>query len=119
MGEGEFFEWLAGFTHAEGTFYVGVSGLNKKVSLRLKIGLHLDDLPVLEFIVSRLGLGKIYIHKNSAELVIYKHDDIRRIIEISKKILFERAFFIFIHKKSEASRTKWLNFSIKKFSQCF
>lgn len=103
MVEGEFFEWLAGFTDAEGTFYVGVSGLNKKVSLRFKIGLHLDDLPVLEFIVSRLGFGKIYIHKNSAELVIYKQDDIRRIIEIFQKYPLQS--------------TKWLNFS--EFSECF
>lgn len=46
MTEKEFFEWLAGFTDAEGTFYVGVS-LNKKVSLKYQIGLHIDDCPVL------------------------------------------------------------------------
>lgn len=82
---------------------MGVSGLNKKVSLRFKIGLHLDDLPVLEFIVSRLGFGKIYIHNNSTEFVIYKHDDIRIILEIFQKYPLQS--------------TKWLNFS--EFSQSF
>ena len=38
MTEKEFFEWLAGFTDAEGTFYVGVS-LNKKVSFKYQISL--------------------------------------------------------------------------------
>ena len=69
MTEEEFFEWLAGFTDAEGTFYVGVS-LYKKVSFKYQIGLHIDDRRVLEFIISRLGFGKIYSHKNSVTLAL-------------------------------------------------
>lgn len=102
MTEGEFFEWLAGFTDAEGTFYVGVS-LNKKVSFRYQIGLHIDDRPVLEFIMCRLGFGKIYSQKNSVTLVIYKHEDIAKIIDIFTKYPLQS--------------TKWLNFC--DFSRCF
>lgn len=95
MTEREFFEWLAGFTDAEGTFYVGVS-LNKKVSFKCQIGLHIDDRPVLEFIIYRLGFGKIYLQKNSATLVINKHYDIAKIIDIFTKYPLKS--------------TKWLNF---------
>jgi hypothetical protein len=102
MTEKEFFEWLAGFTDAEGTFYVGVS-LNKKVSFKYQIGLHIDDRPVLEFIISRLGFGKIYSHKNSVTLVINKHEDITKIIDIFTKYPLQS--------------TKWLNFC--DFTQCF
>jgi len=102
MTEKEFFEWLAGFTDAEGTFYVGVS-LNQKVSFKYQIGLHIDDRPVLEFIISRLGFGKIYSHKNSVTLVINKHEDIAKIIDI----------FI----KYPLQSTKWLNFC--DFTRCF
>lgn len=102
MTEKEFFEWLAGFTDAEGTFYVGVS-LNKKVSFKYQIGLHIDDRPVLEFIISRLGFGKIYSHKNSVTLVINKHEDITKIIDIFTKYPLQS--------------TKWLNFC--DFTRCF
>jgi hypothetical protein len=95
MTEKEFFEWLAGFTDAEGTFYVGVS-LSQKVSFKYQIGLHIDDRQVLEFIISRLGFGKIYSHKNSVTLVINKHEDIAKIIDIFKKYPLQS--------------TKWLNF---------
>nr|ATI20373.1 LAGLIDADG endonuclease [Juglanconis oblonga] len=98
----EFFEWLAGFTDAEGTFYVGISS-NKKVSLRYRIGLHIDDRPVLEYIVGRLGFGKIYSYKNSVELVIYKREDLKKVIEIFSKYPLQS--------------TKWLNF--RDFSRCF
>lgn len=102
MTNREFFEWLAGFTDAEGTFYVGVS-LNKKVSFKYQIGLHLDDRPVLEFIVSRLGFGKIYLQKSSVTLVINKYENIAKIIEIFTNYPLQS--------------TKWLNF--RDFSRCF
>lgn len=102
MTEKEFFEWLAGFTDAEGTFYVGVS-LRKKVSFKYQIGLHIDDRSVLEFIISRLGFGKIYSHKNSVALVINKHEDITKIIDIFTKYPLQS--------------TKWLNFC--DFTRCF
>lgn len=102
MTEEEFFEWLAGFTDAEGTFYVGV-GLNKKVSFKYQIGLHTDDRPVLEFIISKLGFGKIYSYKNSVILVVHKHEDIAKIIDIFTKFPLQS--------------TKWLNFC--DFTRCF
>jgi hypothetical protein len=102
MTEKEFFEWLAGFTDAEGTFYVGVD-LNKKVSFKYKIGLHIDDRPVLEFIISKLGFGKIYSYKNSAVLFVYKHEHIAKIIDIFTKFPLQS--------------TKWLNFC--DFARCF
>jgi hypothetical protein len=63
----KFLEWLAGFTDSEGNFSITLRNLNNNsyssVTLTYQIGLHLDDLKVLELIQTKLQCGKITISK--------------------------------------------------------
>lgn len=62
-----FWQWLAGFSDAEGNFSITLrnKGLSKKsltyssVSLTFQIGLHIDDLRALELIKQKLQCGSI------------------------------------------------------------
>jgi hypothetical protein len=71
----EFLEWFAGFTDAEGNFHLTFSGLCEAASrgrklnennytsamLTFQIGLHIDDLFILEYIKNKLNCGHISI----------------------------------------------------------
>lgn len=63
----EFYAWFVGFSDGESNFQIGVrySDITKtKVtgfSFEFRIGLHVDDLAVLQFIKDKLGIGNITI----------------------------------------------------------
>lgn len=63
--ESEFLEWFSGFTDAEGNFNITLRKLNNNkytsVMLTFQIGLHIDDLSVLEVIKEKLNCGHIFI----------------------------------------------------------
>jgi cytochrome c oxidase subunit 3 len=73
--EKNFLEWLSGFTDSEGNFSITLRNKNlannllddnnsySNVTLTFQIGLHLDDLKVLELIKKNLQCGKISISK--------------------------------------------------------
>jgi hypothetical protein len=46
------------------------------------IGLHLDDLKVLEFIQKTLQVGKIYTKSGEASLVVQRLDEVKIILDI-------------------------------------
>lgn len=61
----KFLEWLVGFTDSEGNFSITLRNLNNNtyssVTLTYQIGLHIDDLKVLELIQKQIQCGKITI----------------------------------------------------------
>jgi cytochrome c oxidase subunit 3 len=61
----EFLEWFSGFTDAEGNFNITLRKLNgnnyTSVMLTFQIGLHIDDLSLLEYIRDKLNCGHISI----------------------------------------------------------
>ena len=63
-----FVQWLSGFTDAEGNFNISLRNFkdNKynSVVITFQIGLHIDDLPVLKFIQTKLNCGHISISGN-------------------------------------------------------
>lgn len=58
-----FIHWLVGFTDAEGNFSISLKGLKNNtynsLNLIYQIGLHIDDLQVLEYIKDKLNCGSI------------------------------------------------------------
>ena len=64
----EFLEWFVGFTDAEGNFNISLKKLTENnylsAMLTFQIGLHLDDLIVLEYIKKKLNCGHISISGN-------------------------------------------------------
>nr|YP_009254039.1 hypothetical protein [Hypomyces aurantius]ANC62724.1 hypothetical protein [Hypomyces aurantius] len=58
----EFLHWFSGFTDAEGNFLITID--RNYVKLRFKIGLHIDDLKVLQIIQSNLNIGRITEENN-------------------------------------------------------
>jgi len=78
-----FFEWLRGLTDGEGSFML----LKKSDSYAFKfqIHLHIDDIKVLHYIQSTLGIGKVYINGSAARFVATSLKDIAVIIDIFSK----------------------------------
>jgi LAGLIDADG endonuclease len=58
-----FIEWFVGLTDGEGNFYIKLS--RNQVQLMFQIGLHLDDLPLLNYLKAKLACG--YITLNTKE----------------------------------------------------
>ena len=96
-----FFEWLSGFTDAEGHFYIAIT--NKTVSFRYQINLHKDDVDTLYFIQKFLGLGEVRFYRNYVSFTVTRLKDIGLIIDIFNKYPLQS--------------TKWLNF--KDFSLAY
>jgi hypothetical protein len=65
--DNNFNEWFVGFVDAEGNFLIGIDNRNKytRFNFRFLIGLHVDDRPLLESIVSKLGFGKVINNKEN------------------------------------------------------
>jgi hypothetical protein len=102
--EEEFYKWFVGFSDAEGSF--GIFIPTEGISFKYAIGLHIDDLPTLNFIKNKLGFGTIYLYKNSCSFIVMKKEDILKLILIfdkyklnSTKYLdfldFKKAFYLY------------------------
>ena len=76
----EFYKWFSGFTDAEGSFMI--TPLAKGFSFRFSIGLHIDDLNVLNYIKDKLGFGKVYSNDNTCHFNVTKKEDILKLINI-------------------------------------
>ena len=103
----EFYEWFSGFTDAEGNFII--LPIPKCLVFKFSIGLHIDDLHVLNHIKDKLGFGIVYVHKRTCFYTVTKKEDILKIISIfdiytlnSSKILdyldFKEAFNLYINR---------------------
>lgn len=79
----EFIEWFVGFSDAESNFLVKINHSKKQVQLFFQIGLHLNDLSLLEFLKNKFNVGYVTIDKkknNKANWVISSYNDINKII---------------------------------------
>jgi hypothetical protein len=86
----KFYRWFIGFSDAEGSFTISPI-LNRKTnkievfSFKFTIGLHKDDLGVLNIIQSKLCMGKIYSYTDKYIFVVTKIEDIKNLISIFSK----------------------------------
>lgn len=85
--------WFAGFTDAEGCFFITIRGslnsvLKETVSLRFVLTQHLRDEELMRSFVTKLGCGKYIPRSNKA----YGEFVVERFIDINQKIipLFEK-----------------------------
>ena len=80
----EFIDWFRGFTDAEGCFQITPQRSGNAFEFRFSFGLHIDDLPVLEYIKNQLKIGKISINSTRAKVTynIIAKKDIAKIIAI-------------------------------------
>lgn len=79
----EFLEWFAGFTDGEGNFNISITGLTdntfKNVRFTFQIGLHKDEIKVLEYIMNTLQCGHI---SKSKDRINYFVNDINSILYV-------------------------------------
>lgn len=76
-----FLEWFCGVTDGEGTFYIR-KRTSSVFSFKFVIGMHIDDIAMLNFIQKTLGFGKVSINANAAYFEVYDLKNIPKIIEI-------------------------------------
>lgn len=110
----EFYEWLRGLVDGEGTFGLKSKNNGKNFEFRFRIFMHIDEKPLLLFLQSRLGIGKVYSLKKSVEYNVFSFKEIRKIIDIfsqnplnSTKHLnfwvFKKAFDLYDSSKDKSS----------------
>lgn len=107
----DFYAWLVGFSDAEASFSInpvlGSDNLIKKITFMFTIVLHIDDLHVLEYIKTKLGVGRVRQDKDKCIFSITNAEGIYRLISVldeyklnSTKYLdymnFKKAFLFYI-----------------------
>jgi len=60
-----FVQWFVGFSDAESNFQIKL--IEDRVQLMFQIGLHLDDLPLLNLLKAKLNCGYITLYSNKAK----------------------------------------------------
>ena len=81
----EFLNWFAGFTDAEGLFYIKLRKGYHTCSFSFELHLHVDDVPTLAYIKKRLNIGKVRVVKNSAFFYVNIIKEIEILIDIFDK----------------------------------
>lgn len=80
----EFLEWFVGFTDGEGNFNIKLTGLSdntfKNVQFTFQIGLHKDEIKVLEYIMNTLQCGHISKYQNRINYFVNDRDSLLNII---------------------------------------
>ena len=77
----DFIEWFVGLTDGEGYFGI-ISNGSAAFKFIFRIELHVDEEPMLNFIKSTLGFGKVYSIKDSSMWVVANQSDIVKLIDI-------------------------------------
>jgi hypothetical protein len=95
-----FYNWLSGFTDAEGSFYIVIS---KSCAFRFQINLHKDDIAVLYFIHKTLGFGEVRSYKDYSSFTVTRLKDIAQLLNIFAQYPLQGS--------------KWLNY--RDFSKAF
>jgi hypothetical protein len=83
----DFYEWLRGFTDAEGCFRIKDDSRRPKspFTFEFVIFLHKDDRKALEYIKSILGMGNVTERGKFASLSITKRTEVKVLIDIFSK----------------------------------
>lgn len=118
-----FYQWLAGFSEAEGCFKVKPKYRNDKSSVHsfyfeFEIHLHIDEINLLYFINSTLGIGKVYKREssNSCSFIVGNEKDLRILIDIFDRYTFngiklldyldfKKAFFMYFNRQDTLSKS--------------
>ena len=120
--ESEFLEWLSGFTDAEGNFNISLRNfINDKynnVTLTFQIGLHIDDLNLLQFIKEKLNCGHISISGSRCNYFVNDQASLINVIlpifkfvklnssKYYQYLTFEKAINLIKNKKHLSSKGK-------------
>lgn len=81
--DSSFLDWFRGFVDAEGCFYIAKRNDSSTFfEFRFIIGLHIDDIKVLEFINSVSGIGKVRATESSATFTVSTIEEVKVIIDI-------------------------------------
>lgn len=88
--EKNFLQWFVGFSDAESNFMINPILKKDKVrissfSFMFKIALHKDDLGVLKYIHSKLGVGNVRLYKNDCIFNVTDMEGIKFLISIFDK----------------------------------
>ena len=95
-----FYEWLSGFTDAEGSFYIAISN---SCAFRFQINLHKDDVDLLYYIHRTLGFGEVRSYNNYSSFTVTRLKDIALLLKIFNDYPLQGS--------------KWLNY--KDFTKAF
>ena len=90
LSDEDFYEWLRGLIDGEGCFYIKKNSAreNSPFTFFFLINLHIDDKAALDYVQTRLNIGKVGVIKdgNMSSLSVVKKEEIKVLIDILSKI---------------------------------
>nr|YP_009364311.1 LAGLIDADG endonuclease [Ophiocordyceps sinensis]ARF03415.1 LAGLIDADG endonuclease [Ophiocordyceps sinensis] len=114
-----FLQWFVGFSDAESNFCINPTLKKDKVtissfSFMFKIALHKDDIGVLNYLHSKLGVGNVRLYKNECIFNVTDRQGVKLLISIFDKynlntskhldyLDFKKAFNIYIDREQDLS----------------
>lgn len=113
LSDSDFSEWLRGFVDAEGCFYI--HPIDNHFKLVFEFCLHLDELPLLKYLLQRLGIGRIYVKKKTVNYIISKKEDLLKFfsffdsLNTSKNLNyqnFKQAFYLYHNRGPKGVSTE-------------
>ncbi len=119
----DLYEWLRGFVDGEGCFILSpIKARPFTLKFVFKIKLHRDDRPLLEYLKTRIKIGKVYpkdiLDKNiSSTWEVFRKNDLLKLIKIFDKhplntskyldyILWRKAFLMYLESKEASVANK-------------
>ena len=85
LSDEDFFEWFRGLVDGEGCFIIVPSKNNTNFLFRFHICLHKDDKNMIEFIVQRLKIGKVYFDDHFVYFNVFKQSELKILFYIFDK----------------------------------
>ena len=92
----------------EGCFYI--QPIDNRFKLVFELCLHIDELPLLKYLLQRLGIGRISVKEKTVSYIVSKKEDLLKIFSIfdslntSKNLnyqIFRQAFYLYYNRDSK------------------
>lgn len=109
LSDEDFSEWFRGFVDAEGCFLIQTVGNGFKLVFTLC--LHKDEIPLLNYLAQRLGVGFISVREKSVSYTVSSKGDLLKIFSIFDKqslntsknlnyIMLRQAYDLYFNRES-------------------
>ena len=111
LSDEDFFEWFRGLVDGEGCFIIVPSKNNTNFLFRFHICLHKDDKNMIEFIVQRLKIGKVYFDDHFVYFNVFKQSELKILFYIFDKyplntsknlnyIMWKQGYELYIYRET-------------------
>lgn len=109
INRANFLEWFRGFVDSKGCF--SLQPIDNRFKFIFTLCLHKDEAPLLEYIGQKLGIGQVFIKKDTVNYTVIRKVDLLKIFSILDKkplntskhlnyIMFRQGYDLYFNRES-------------------